>query len=97
MSMSLYDAVTALDFEEVAAEEEIRALQTLINGGVWGLQGHTGRAMMDAVEAGVCALGHDSATDYWGNRIPSRYEVEPGTKGSAEYVEELSPFGEVIE
>lgn len=35
---TLYDAVTTLDFEEVGEEEEIRALQTLINGGVWGLR-----------------------------------------------------------
>jgi hypothetical protein len=95
--MDLYDAVTALDFEEVAEEEEIRALQTLINGGVWGLQGHTGRAMMDAVEAGVCALGPEPAHDYWGNRIPSRFEVEPGTTGSPEYVEDNSPYAGVIE
>lgn len=94
---TLYDAVTALDFEEVGEEEEIRALQTLINGGVWGLQGHTGRAMMDAIENGLCALGPQPARDYWGNRIPSRFEVEPGTKGSVEFVEDLSPYGEVLE
>jgi hypothetical protein len=42
--------------------------------------------MMEAIEAGVCALGNEPAHDYNGNRIPSRFEVEPGSKGSVKYV-----------
>jgi hypothetical protein len=62
------------------------ALQGAINGGLWGLQGSYGRAMMAAIEAGHCMLGRTATVDYWGNRIPSRDQVKPGSKGSVEYV-----------
>jgi hypothetical protein len=42
--------------------------------------------MMAAIEEGRCLLGPQPAQDAWGNRIPSRTEVEPGTKGSREFV-----------
>ena len=59
------------------------ALQRAINGGEgWKFQGSYGRAMMAAIEEGYCLLGPQPAEDAWGNRIPSRTEVEPGTKGS---------------
>ena len=41
---------------------------------------------MDAIEAGVCLLGKSRARDYYGNTIPSRDDVEAGTKGSYDYV-----------
>ena len=41
---------------------------------------------MDAIESGRCVLGPTPARDYWGNRIPSRTEVQEGTKGSIEFV-----------
>lgn len=63
------------------------ALQRAINGGeAWKFQGSYGRAMMAAIEEGRCLLGPQPAEDAWGNRIPSRTEVEPGTKGSREFV-----------
>ena len=63
------------------------ALQRAINGGEgWKFQGSYGRAMMAAIEEGRCLLGPQPAQDAWGNRIPSRTEVEPGTKGSREFV-----------
>lgn len=96
--MDLYDAVMTLEADETATEEdEVRALQALVNSGTWGLQGSMGRAMMDAIEAGYVALGPEPARDYYGNRIPSRFEVEAGTKGSVEFVEEHSPYGRVLE
>jgi hypothetical protein len=60
-------------------------LQDLIDAGAWGLEGSIGRAMMAAIEAGACVLGDEPAHDYWGNRIPSRHEVQSGTKGSVLY------------
>lgn len=72
---------------DVCAESQTRALQKLINAGAWSFEGSMGRAMMRAIEAGQCALGPEPARDYWGNRIPSRFEVKPGTKGSVEFVE----------
>lgn len=66
-------------------------LQQLIDNGLaWRLEGSVGRAAMDAIEAGVCVLGEVGHTDYWGNYVPSRYEVEPGTKGSVEYAERMA-------
>jgi hypothetical protein len=58
------------------------AIQRAINSGLWGLQGSYGRTMMDAISGGYCLLGFNSATDYYGNHIPSRDEVKAGTKGS---------------
>ena len=61
--------------------------QTLINTGLaWGLEGHVGRTCMAAIENGDCMLGNEPHRDYYGNRIPSRTEVRPGTKGSREFV-----------
>ena len=96
--MDTYTAIETLEMDETATEEqEIRAIQALVNSGTWGLQGHTGRHMMDMIEAGVVALGPEPARDYYGNRIPSRFEVESGTKGSVEFVEQHSPYGGVLE
>lgn len=66
-------------------DEAIASMQRMISGGQWSFEGSVGRAMHDAIEAGVCVLGASPATDYWGNRIPSRYEVKPGTMGSIGY------------
>lgn len=70
--------------------EYYQSLQRVINAGMWSLQGSYGRQMMDAINAGLCMLGEKPARDYWGNRIPARDEVVPGTKGSEKYVEEQS-------
>ena len=40
---------------------------------------------MNLIEQGLCVLGKEGHTDYWGNYVPSRYEVEEGTKGSEQY------------
>ena len=61
-------------------------LQELINSGdAWRLEGSVGRAAMDAIRAGECVLGESGCRDYWGNYVPSRHEVQPGTPGSIEY------------
>lgn len=63
------------------------ALQRAINGGEgWKFQGSYGRAMMAAIEEGRCLLGPQPAQDAYGNAIPSRSDVKPGTKGSREFV-----------
>lgn len=69
--------------------EEVAHLQGLINTGMaWRLEGAVGRECMRAIEDGRCMLGEQAHTDYWGNIIPSRYDVKPGTKGSPEYCQE---------
>lgn len=79
---------------EEGAEDELiyyTSLQRAINSGsAWSLQGLYGRTMMEALAAGKCVLGRSPARDYYGNRIPSRFEVKRGTKGSVKFVEERS-------
>ncbi len=63
-------------------------VQELIDSGMaWRLEGAIGRQCMDAIRAGYAMLGEEAHTDYYGNRVPSRYEVQPGTPGSPEYYE----------
>lgn len=85
-------ALAAYDYEVLengAGDEEDYAVamqQSINDGTAWKFQGSVGRSMMDALEAGICVLGRKPAADYYGNRIPSRDEVKPGTKGSILYV-----------
>ena len=66
--------------------EYYEAIQRAINTGMWGLQGSYGRTMMEAISAGYCLLGRNDARDYYGNHIPSRDQVQAGTKGSYDFV-----------
>lgn len=75
-----------MDITEIEVNDEI---QSLIDSGMaWRLEGHVGRTCMAAIENGDAVLGEESHRDYWGNRVPSRHEVVPGTKGSVEYAHE---------
>jgi hypothetical protein len=84
--MNLHD----IDLIEDGAETETEyyeAIQRAINEGTaWKFQGSYGRTMMDAISSGYCLLGRHSTQDYWGNTIPSRDDVQAGTKGSYDYV-----------
>jgi hypothetical protein len=51
-------------------------------------KGSYGRAMMDAIKAGLCLLGKQEHNDYYRNHIPSRYQVVQGTVGSYDFVME---------
>lgn len=58
-------------------------LQEKIDSGqAWTLEGSYGRAAMDALEIGACMLPTEQNRDYYGNTVPSRYEVADGSKGS---------------
>lgn len=58
-------------------------MQSMIESGlVWHMEGSMGRAAMRALESGECFLGSEAKKDYWGNTVPSRDQVQPGTKGS---------------
>lgn len=60
-------------------------LQKMIDtGDVWHFSGATGRAAMDALRSGACWLPVESYKDHYGNRIPSRNELKPGTTGTLE-------------
>jgi hypothetical protein len=41
---------------------------------------------MEALSSGFCMLGREQSRDYYGNTIPSRDDVAPGTKGSKKLV-----------
>jgi hypothetical protein len=65
-------------------------MQNLINSGTaWALEGSVGRQCMGAIESGMCILGEDGHKDYWGNYVPSRYEVKADTKGSVQYANRI--------
>lgn len=69
--------------------ENIIQVQQLINSGLaWNLEGHVGRTCMRAIENGDAMLGPTRHTDYYGNWIPSRSDVQQGTKGSFDFVAE---------
>jgi len=85
--------ITLNDIEAIESDDSINqedyylALQRAINSGAaWSFQGSYGREMMRAIEAGFCMLGRDQCRDYYGNAIPSRDDVQKGTKGSYKYV-----------
>ena len=82
------DVVDIMAFEEGELDEDqtVQMFQEMIDdGSVWSFQGSYGRTAMDLIESGQCTLGEKGCRDYWGNYIPSRTEVQPGTKGSIEY------------
>lgn len=66
------------------------SIQDLIdNGMAWQLEGHIGRQCYAAIEGGYAVLGRTRHTDYWGNRIPARTDVVPGTVGSQLYAHDM--------
>lgn len=82
--------INTIESDDCTSPEEYYAsIQRAINSGMWGLQGSYGRTMMDAIESGYCLLGRSRAKDYYGNTIPSRDDVQEGTKGSLDYVRNL--------
>ena len=87
--MLTLDDIDFIEGETTCTNEQYyQALQRAINAGMWSMQGSYGRAMMDAIQSGYCLLGLKAHSDYWGNRIPSRLQVQDGTVGSWEYVKQ---------
>ena len=86
-----FDLIDAVEGDvELDKFDYYNVVQAAINSGTaWSLQGAYGREMMAAITNGFCLLGKTGATDYWGNYIPSRDDVKPGTKGSYDYVVRL--------
>lgn len=46
------------------------------------MEGSVGRAAMEALRSGACMLPTVRYTNYYGNVIPSRYDIKKGTTGS---------------
>lgn len=82
----MLDDILTIEGEETDVDQA-EAIQRSINSlSAWRLQGSIGRTLMGAIEAGEAMLGHEDTRDYYGNHIPSRSQVEAGTKGSFEFV-----------
>lgn len=78
-----------IDFEqgEQDHDETVAMFQGMIdNGTAWTFQGFYGRTANDLIQAGFCTLGPVGHRDTYGNYVPSRDEVEPGSPGSPEFV-----------
>ena len=75
---------------ELDEGSRVNLFQRLIDdGSAWRLQGSYGRAAMELIRAGRCMLGPSGHRDYYGNYVPSRREVKPGTPGSPEFVKRM--------
>lgn len=71
--------------EAQAEQDGVVELQERIDSGlVWHLEGHSGREGMRALEAGACFLPLERNRDFWGNTVPARTDLKPGTKGTLE-------------
>lgn len=87
---AVYD-YAVLEGDDASEDDYNEAMQRAINAGeAWKFQGSVGRAMMQALKDGRCVLGRKAAYDYFGNRIPSRDEVQAGSLGSVEYCADRS-------
>jgi hypothetical protein len=86
--MGMSDMYTTLiNPEQQTPDEHTAGMQELIDDGMaWRLEGSVGRHAHDLIEQGYCTLGPTSRTDFYGNTVPSRTQVQPGSPGSAEYV-----------
>jgi hypothetical protein len=61
----------------------VTGTQEGINSGLcWRMEGSVGRFASEMLEAGVCVLPNGRRTDYYGNIVPSRDDLKPGTKGT---------------
>lgn len=88
MNDSLFDDVVSFEQGLMDENDVVTLFQRLIDDGdVWRLQGSYGRMARLLIEAGRCMLGPTGHHDYWGNYVPSRFEVQPGTPGSADFVQ----------
>ncbi len=86
-STSLVSRLCLYECGDLADEETIELFQELIDdGSAWRMSGHYGRTAMQLIREGQCMLGCSGFHDAYGNYVPSRDEVSPGTPGSAEFV-----------
>jgi len=69
--------------KKLQKEHGFSNMQEMINSGqVWKMEGSMGREAMVMLEMGACMLPKTPHRDYYGNRVPSRYDLKAGTKGT---------------
>ena len=77
------ETITLEQIAELQSEYGLTDLQKFIDtGDAWLTEGHIGRTAMSAMEQGACLLPEESHSDYYGNIVPSRNTLMPGTKGT---------------
>jgi hypothetical protein len=77
------ELITLEQITELQSEYGLTDLQRFIDtGDAWLTEGHIGRTAMSALEQGACLLPEESHIDAYGNRVPSRTDLMPGTKGT---------------
>lgn len=90
MGKKIVDKIIKWEGEGMNPKEEAKFFQELVNSGqAWRLQGAYGRRAMELIRAGVIMLGKKGHHDYYGNYVPSRYDVKAGTKGSPQYAKKM--------
>ena len=58
-------------------------MQKMIDSGMaWKMEGSVGRAAMEALRSGECMLPREAKRDYYGNVVPARQWLKPGTTGT---------------
>lgn len=81
--MSNVDDIINYEDGGLSEKAEVKLFQKMINDGtVWHMQGSYGRRAMELLRSRKCELATIPFHDAYGNRIPSRYEVQAGTTGS---------------
>jgi hypothetical protein len=89
MHDELFREIIAYEKGALGPEQTVEMFQRLIDSGdIWYLQGAYGRQAMQLIRAGLCLHAPQGQFDYFGNYIPSRYEVAPGAPGSPQYQRE---------
>jgi len=75
----------ATDLIKLQKARGVHKMQRMIDdGSVWKMEGSMGRKAMLLIRSGECYLPDKEHRDAYGNRIPSRDELEKGTRGTIE-------------
>jgi len=82
--------MTIKEINDLQEEYGYSQMQKLIDtGDVWKFEGSMGRSAMSCLEGGICYLPEIQTFDYYGNILPARTELQPGTKGTLENAEKF--------
>jgi len=85
---------TMVEPETQTFEEHVAGMQNMINdGSIWMFQGSAGREAIHLLKAGYCTLGDEPHKDYWGNTVPSKTMVAPGSVGTDEFMQRMNKNG----
>jgi len=71
------------DIRTIQQDMGYAPIQRLIdNGTAWQMEGSTGRLAMSMLKSGACFLPKKAFYDAYGNKVPSRDELQEGTTGT---------------